>query len=184
MVRMLAGAALVAVALVVLAQSPSPYAGQQTRAIKSLSPQEAADYLAGSGMGLAKAAELNGYPGPAHVKELADRLGLSPEQRSATDAVFAKMHERAVPLGERLVAEERALDGQFAAHTVTPESLHESLARIARLQGELREVHLSAHLQELALLTPEQVRRYTDLRGYTADSSAPAQMHEHTHEMH
>ena len=32
-------------------------------------------------MSLALAAELNGYPGPLHVLELADRLGLSAEQR-------------------------------------------------------------------------------------------------------
>ena len=34
------------------------------------------------GMGLALAAELNGYPGPAHVIELAKSLGLSEPQRA------------------------------------------------------------------------------------------------------
>jgi len=179
--RTLAAAALLASSLAAFAQAPSPYAGQETREIKSLSSQEVADYLSGRGMGLAKPAELNGYPGPAHVKELADRLGLTDDQRAATDAVYAKMHDRAVPLGQRLVDEERALDGLFAAHAVTPESLHESLARIARLQGELREVHLSAHLQQLALLTPEQARRYRALRGYTGDSAASMHSHEHSH---
>jgi hypothetical protein len=33
-------------------------------------------------MGLALAAELNGYPGPAHVIELAKSLGLSEPQRA------------------------------------------------------------------------------------------------------
>jgi Spy/CpxP family protein refolding chaperone len=179
--RILAAAALFASSLGAFAQTPSPYAGQEARDIKSLSSQDVADYLAGRGMGLAKPAELNGYPGPAHVKELADRLGLTPEQRAATDAVYAKMHDRAVPLGQRLVDEERALDALFAAHTVTPESLHESLARIARLQGELREVHLSAHLQQLALLTPEQATRYAALRGY---SGSPDHAHDHMHDMH
>ena len=42
----------------------SPYAGQESREIKSLSPAEVDGYLAGAGMGFAKAAELNGYPGP------------------------------------------------------------------------------------------------------------------------
>ena len=45
----------------------SAYAGQQSRAIKSLSEQDVDDLLAGRGAGFAKAAELNGYPGPAHV---------------------------------------------------------------------------------------------------------------------
>jgi hypothetical protein len=44
------------------AQSQSPYVGQEFREIKALSPQEISDYLSGKGMGLAKAAELNGYP--------------------------------------------------------------------------------------------------------------------------
>lgn len=59
----------------------SPYAGEQSRSIKSLSQQETADYLSGKGMGFAKAAELNGYPGPGHVLELADKLALSPTQK-------------------------------------------------------------------------------------------------------
>jgi hypothetical protein len=52
----------------------SPYAGQERHDIKSLSPQEVTALLAGQGAGFAKAAELNGYPGPAHVIELADQL--------------------------------------------------------------------------------------------------------------
>jgi hypothetical protein len=42
----------------------SPYAGMQTRPIKALSAEQVADLKAGRGMGLAMAAELNGYPGP------------------------------------------------------------------------------------------------------------------------
>ena len=55
-------------------QSAMPYAGQQTRAIKALSDDEIAAFLNGEGMGFAKAAELNGYPGPAHVLTLAQKL--------------------------------------------------------------------------------------------------------------
>ena len=55
----------------------SPYAGMQSRAVKALTDQQIADLRAGRGMGLALAAELNGYPGPMHVLELADRLSLS-----------------------------------------------------------------------------------------------------------
>jgi hypothetical protein len=48
-----------------LAQSAQPYSGMQTRPIKALSDQQVADLKAGRGMGLALAAELNGYPGPS-----------------------------------------------------------------------------------------------------------------------
>ena len=49
----------------------TPYAGQQTRTIKALSDDEIAALRNGEGMGMAKAAELNGYPGPIHVLSLA-----------------------------------------------------------------------------------------------------------------
>jgi hypothetical protein len=57
-----------------------PYAGLEKRAIKALSDAQIADLRAGRGMGLALPAELNGYPGPVHVLELGDRLGLDAEQ--------------------------------------------------------------------------------------------------------
>ena len=47
-----------------------PYAGMDTRAIKTLSDKDIADLNAGRGMGLALAAELNGYPGPSHALSL------------------------------------------------------------------------------------------------------------------
>jgi hypothetical protein len=65
-----------------LAQSAQPYSGMQTRPIKALSDQQVADLKAGRGMGLALAAELNSYPGPSHLVELSDQLGLTSEQLS------------------------------------------------------------------------------------------------------
>jgi hypothetical protein len=40
----------------------APYAGQQVRAIKSLSDEDIAALRMGEGMGMAKTAELNGTP--------------------------------------------------------------------------------------------------------------------------
>src|SRR5262249_56164736 len=110
--------------------------------------------------GLAKAAELNGYPGPAHVLELASELGLTPEQRAATEALFQKMQRRAVALGKELIEAEGALDRLFASHSASADTVKVSLTRIARLQGELRQVHLDAHLEQAALLTPPQTPPY------------------------
>lgn len=148
------------------ANAQSPYQGQETRAIKSLSEQEIADFQSGEGMGFAKAAELNGYPGPAHVLELADKLELTDEQRARTQALFDLMKARATALGIDLVEAERALDSLFAERTVTPVNLAGALDRVASLQGEIRRVHLETHLLQTELLTPEQVARYVDLRGY------------------
>jgi Spy/CpxP family protein refolding chaperone len=149
------------------ANAQMPYAGMQTRPIKALSEQQVADLGAGRGMGLALAAELNGYPGPSHVLELADKLALTTDQRAGVQRLFDSMKAEAVPLGSRLIEQEADLDTQFASRTVTPESLKASTAAIATTQGRLRETHLKYHLSTVALLTPGQMQRYAELRGYS-----------------
>jgi hypothetical protein len=151
------------------ATTPSPYVGQESREIRSLSRSDVADLLAGKGIGYAKAAELNGYPGPAHVLEMASKLGLSPEQRARTQAVFERMQASAKDLGAQLVEAERALDASFRNHDVTPESLTQAIGRVAEIDGKLRNVHLSAHLEQTRILAPEQVALYAKLRGYASD---------------
>ena len=74
-------------------------------------------------MGLALAAELNGYPGPVHVLESADALQLSDMQRSQAKALVETMKAETVPLGARIIAEESALDRLFGEGSVTPASL-------------------------------------------------------------
>jgi Spy/CpxP family protein refolding chaperone len=159
----------------------SPYAGQELRSIKSLSEVEARDLLAGRGMGLAKSAELNRYPGPAHVLELADRLGLTADQKARTQMMFRTMEANARSLGKALLEQETTLDRLFASRRITREQLAAALEQIGRLQGQLRKVHLEAHLEQTALLTPEQIERYDELRGYGTGASvnhAPGS-HEH-----
>ena len=151
------------------AYAQTPYSGMQTRPIKALSEQQIADLGAGRGMGLALAAELNGYPGPSHVLELADKLELSAEQRASMQRLFDSMKAEAMPLGARLIEQEAELDKQFAARTVTPESLRASTAAVAATQGILRETHLKYHLSTGSMLTPSQMTKYAELRGYGAD---------------
>ena len=144
----------------------SPYAGQESREIKSLSPAEVDGYLAGAGMGFAKAAELNGYPGPRHVLELADELELTQGQREATQVLFDAMKKAASELGTQLVAEERQLDQLFGARTIDADQLGTVLARIGELRTAIRRTHLEAHLEQTRILSDEQVHRYVRLRGY------------------
>lgn len=145
-----------------------PYAGQQHRDIKSLSPAEVADLLSGQGMGLAKAAELNGYPGPAHVLEHAQALALTPQQRSASEALMQRHKARARDIGTALVEAERALDQAFASGRVGAALLARLTAHIGALQAQLREEHLRTHLEQTALLDKGQIERYGQLRGYPA----------------
>ena len=144
----------------------APYAGQESRDIKALSSQDVEDLLAGKGMGLAKAAELNGYPGPLHVLEHATALELSDRQARQTQALFASMQAKARELGKSLVEEERRVDRMFADRTVSPEALGASLTRIGGLQADLRAIHLEAHLAQRQILTAAQNAAYGKLRGY------------------
>src|SRR5215211_5189247 len=122
---------IASIALLTSVHAQTPYAGMQTCPIKALSEQQVADLGAGRGMGLALAAELNGYPGPSHVLELADKLELSAEQRASMQRLFDSMKSEAVPLGARLIEQEAELDKQFANRTVTAESLKAALAVVA-----------------------------------------------------
>jgi len=163
------------VASVAFAQSP--YVGLQTRPIKALSEQQVADLKEGRGMGLALTAELNGYPGPAHVLELADQLGLSAEQKARVQNLFDAMKAEALPLGAKLLDQEAALDRQFADRSITPESLKGQTDLIGVTQAELRNTHLKYHLRTAQILTPDQMQRYPVLRGY--GSAAPTQHRHH-----
>jgi Spy/CpxP family protein refolding chaperone len=143
-----------------------PYAGMQARDIKALSEKQLADLRAGRGMSLALPAELNGYPGPAHVLELADELGLSPEQRERTRALFERMQGEAIAHGEALIVAERELDSLFREGRATAESVAAATSKAALAQGRLRESHLRYHLAMMEFLTPGQVGLYNRLRGY------------------
>src|SRR5258708_6984042 len=143
---LLSVAALVGSAAASLAQTTSPYAGQEQRSIKALSDREISDLTEGRGMGLAKAAELNGYPGPMHALEMADALDLSGQQRAKMQELFAAMKAEAIPLGERLIAQEAELDKEFATKTITAATLAASTDAIGVTHAALRQVHLKYHL--------------------------------------
>jgi hypothetical protein len=168
-----------ALSLATAASAQMPYAGMQARSVKALSDQQVSDLNAGRGMGLALAAELNGYPGPSHVLELGDKLELSSDQRTRVQGLFDSMKAEAQPLGSRLIALEADLDKLFASRSITPDSLKVSTSAIAGVQGELRETHLKYHLSTAAILTPAKMLRYAELRGY--GSGAPAHQHQHRH---
>ncbi|MCA1365173.1 periplasmic heavy metal sensor [Bradyrhizobium sp. IC3069] len=163
------------------AQSSQPYAGLEKCPIKALSQQQIDDLRAGRGMGLALAAELNGYPGPSHVLELSDRLGLTADQRAEVQRLFDAMKQEAVPLGNKLVEQERALEDLFSSRRVTSEALKTSIGAIAETQGQLRESHLKYHLSTAAVLDKSQMQRYAELRGYQRPDGSAGHKHKHHH---
>jgi hypothetical protein len=170
----LAALAIFALALpAIAAEMPTtPYAGQQARQIKALSDDDINALRKGEGMGMAKAAELNGYPGPAHVLSMAKQLGLTPDQLRHVTAIFDQMSAAAKPLGGELIAREQMLDQLFAKGDITPERLASETTAIGELEGRLRSVHLAAHLETRALLQPGQIALYQQLRGYENSTHA------------
>lgn len=160
-------------------QHAAPYAGLESRPIKALSSEAVGDLKAGRGMGLALSAELNGYPGPKHVLELAEPLHLTPVQAERTEALFRAMQAEAQAKGAEVLAREAALDRLFAERKATPEALAELLPALGRAQGELRLVHLNYHLAMLEVLSADQVAAYARLRGYAAQPPGGHGGHKH-----
>jgi hypothetical protein len=167
--------ALTAVAIPAFAQQ-SPYAAREQSSIKALAPEEVAGYLSGAGMGFGLAAELNGYPGPRHVLELADSLGLDPDRRIAVQAIFDGMISEARQLGAALVAAEAGLDSAFAGGRISEAELEDRVLRAETFRGRLRVAHLRAHVAVADLLTPAERHAYRRLRGYGVE---PAAAHHH-----
>jgi len=147
-------------------QHHSPYADQTSSGIAALSQAELDGLLAGAGMGMARAAELNHYPGPKHVLELADELELSDTQRASVETIREAMASEAKRLGQEIVDAERHLEKRFAHAHIDADTLRSLTAEIASLYGELRFVHLRAHLETRSALSEEQVANYDRLRGY------------------
>jgi hypothetical protein len=160
-----------------LAAGEAPYSGWQERSIKALSADMLADLRSGRGMGMALPAELNGYPGPVHVLELAEQLQLSAEQQAAARQLFEEMQTEAIVLGARVIAGEAALEGLFATGTATDAAIEVAAVEVGRAQGALRAHHLRYHLAMRELLSPHQVMRYQQLRGYATGSA-------HGHDAH
>jgi Spy/CpxP family protein refolding chaperone len=176
-------AAILMSGLVFAAGAPAadkPYAGLQVRSIKALSDQEIADYMQGNGMGLSKVAELNHYPGPRHVLDQADDLGLSPAQLAKAKEIWQAMDVKAKALGKTIVAKETALEQSYSSGAATPADTRAVLDELARLQADLRYTHLSAHLAMRSVLSADQISKYDALRGYV-DTVMPADHHRIRH---
>jgi Spy/CpxP family protein refolding chaperone len=159
------------------AAEDSPYAGQEKRNIKALSQHEINGYLNGKGLGYAKAAELNQYPGPKHVLELSKELDLSEEQIKQSQHIFDQMKVYAIALGEQFIVKEQELDKRFSDNDIDDESLALLLSEIGALKTKLRYVHLKSHLEQKAILSEHQVHIYDQLRGYVGS----VDHHQHAH---
>jgi len=118
----------------------------------------------GRGFGMAFAADQHGYPGPMHVLELKERLGLSAEQEARVRAVMHAMFAESRPKGERLLEAEARLRALFAAGRADEAAVRAATATVERARAEVRLVHLLAHLTTRDVLTEAQRRAYHEAR--------------------
>lgn len=149
----------------------SSYVDETRRSIKALSDDRIEGLLSGEGLGYALAAELNGYPGPRHVLDLGDSLGLTVEQRREIAGTFDAMQDAASAAGERLVRAEAKLDSLFAAKQASKRDVRAWVEEAARHEADVRYAHLSTHLETAELMTSDQISAYNRLRGYAGDGA-------------
>ena len=144
----------------------SPYADLVVDSATTLPLDDVESLRGGEGMGLALVAELNHYPGPRHLLELADMVGLDDARRQQIESLREEMNRQAVAKGAEVLSAEARLSAAFRAGTATAEGVSALTVEIGRLRGELRGIHLAAHVASRALLTEEEVRAYDEHRGY------------------
>jgi Spy/CpxP family protein refolding chaperone len=157
------------------------HADQPVNKFKSLSPDEIQGLLNGDGMGMARAAELNHYPGPRHVLDLASELQLSETQRNKAQEIYNRMHDQAVRLGRAIIDKEEEIHDAFKKDEADSNNLRTLAMEIARLRGELRLVHLLAHLEMKRFLTREQIEKYDELQGYRTRGLTDQYHHHESH---
>jgi hypothetical protein len=125
---------------------------------------------------------LSGDPGGEHQAGrtcTADvpSLDLSGDQRAKVQELFSAMETDGIPLGEKLIAQEAELDKAFASKTITAATLAASTDAIGATHAALRQAHLKYHLLTIEVLTPTQIQRYAELRGYKGGAQHPHRQH-------
>jgi hypothetical protein len=165
-VRLLTISVICGLALTTSAIAASPYAGWQDREIKAISAERIDALRSGKGAGYALSAELNGYPGPRHVLDLADELELSSDQRQVTERLFESMRAETIPLGEALIEAEHLLEALFREGRADEETIAALTAEIGAHEGRLRAAHLKYHVEMTKLMDVVQRDTYNRLRGY------------------
>ena len=116
----------------------SKYIGQERREIKSLSNDDIKELRSGAGWGLAKAAELNGLPGPKHILEMKKEIELTAEQEKTVVALYNDMHTEAIALGNQFIEYERELNNRFAERKIDEKVLGKLLTKISETYKLLR----------------------------------------------
>ncbi len=144
----------------------SSYAHSRGAEVVSLTDDEVRALRQGEGMGLARAAELNHFPGPRHLLDLASDLGLSDAQVQRIRAIHDRMKSQAVAKGEDIIVAEKHLADLFASGDPSARKMTRVTEHLGAMRGQLQAIHLLAHIEAARELSAGQIREYDRLRGY------------------
>ena len=144
----------------------SPYAHTQSSEVSTLTPEEVRELRNGEGMGLARPAELNQFPGPKHLLELVSDLDLSQPQIARIKAIRKKMKMRAIAKGKEILETELHLANLFASGHPSVAEMNRITEHLGVMRGKLQAIHLLAHIESARELTADQIESYDRLRGY------------------
>ncbi|WP_025026787.1 Spy/CpxP family protein refolding chaperone [Caldalkalibacillus mannanilyticus] len=159
-------------------ESISPYVDMTDREIKAMSEDRIHALLNGAGAGYALTAELNSYPGPLHALELAAELSLTNEQEQTLKELFQEMKDEAKKVGAKIIDLETQFEEEFRNRRITLQDVEMMSQKIALLDGELRSIHLNAHLATAEIFSAEQIELYDQLRGYSMNNGSPHPSHQ------
>lgn len=152
----------------------SKYIGQESRITKSLSSEDIESLETGTGDafgGMAKLAELNGYPGPRHILDLEKELGLTTVQKENITIIYNDMKREALKLGQEILQIEKTANELFANKSISDSELQRLILKSAENYGKLRYIHLNTHLKMIGILSQEQIILYNTLRGYNTTTN-------------
>ena len=119
-------------------------------------------------------AERHLFPAPHTAIFMANELGLDAVQRRRLHELQEMLDSETATIGRRIHAEEARLDRAFMENMIDSGRIDGLTARIGALQAQLRAARLRSHLATRDLLSPEQLLRYAELRGFEA-AEAPVQ---------
>lgn len=100
----------------------------------------------------------------AHMHELFNRLGLSPEQRKQFEAIRDRHRAAMQSVREQLHAKRQALFREIMAQDASQEKALATQREVSALQARLEEDRLAAWFESRKVLTPAQLKRLAATR--------------------
>lgn len=134
--------------------------------LRGVSADEIRGYTEGRALRFGRAAEKNHNPSPYYILKYKSELALFDEQLTPARAILERERAQASRLGKELLADEAKLETLLATPGSREDQVADLTREIARLEGEIRLVHLEADVAAKKLLNSSQQVQYDAVRSY------------------